>query len=326
MKNLLEYIIQQNRRLIFPIGAGDAIKNCCFPENISAEEREAEYLAFQCNELGYDLNCMTVSFNEMFHTFQMKTYSIGDKEEYCCSGQIATMEDLQLLKQSAENNRKVLDRHIAILQKLKEKTTRPVTIGTFGPLTLAGHIMGVEELLIGILKQSDFIRQLLTILTDCLHFWHTEIYKSGGDFIWIAEPVGMMISPSQFIEFVNPYLKRIYSCSPEAGFLHIPGDTRHLLEAMCSCGAQCLSLDYYVGMKYALEHVPNNVIILGDIDSKDILEQSPETIEEAVLRLNKDIESYPNAIVSTGGGILDESPFENITALIEVTREYGWTP
>lgn len=323
MRNLLEYILQQKKRLVFPIGAGDAIKNCTFEDHITAEEKKAEYIAYQCNELGFDLNCMTIPFTDMFQTFQMKTYNIGGEEEYCCAGQITTDNDLYFLKQAAENRREILDKYISILQLLKKKTDKPVTIGTFGPLTLAGHLMGVEEILIGILKQPDFIHHLLTIITDCLCNWHTEIHKHGGDFVWIAEPVGMMISPTQFFEFLTPYVKKIYNCSPEAGFLHIPGDTRHLLTPMCHCGAQCLSLDHYVGMKYALKHVPENIVILGDIDSRDILEKSPAEIREAVTYLNQTIESHPNVIVSTGGGITTESPFENITILITATEEYG---
>ncbi len=317
MRDLMAYVCAQGRRLVYPIGAG-ALGQAWWEEHravLSWEECAAQSMAWQCHTLGYDLNNITIPTLDMLEGLGISTDTLWDGSRYIPSGQLSTLEKAEAFFARAPREPEVLLRHLAALRRGKELCTKPIALGTFGPLTLAGYLMGAEELLVGMVEQPELVHRVLAGITEILVDWHRAGAEAGGDFLWVAEPMAVLISPQHFRTFVLPCLRALFTPEAPAGFLHIPGDTTYLLNDLVATGAQCLSLDAPVGMTRALATVPEHVVLLGDIDAFLLLEGTRAEVERAVEQLHRDIAGAPNVIISSGGGINAQTPYENIAAL-----------
>lgn len=323
MRDLLSYLQAQGRRLVAPLGAG-ALTGQWWeeqPPQWSWEERTARCLTWQCHTLGFDLSNLTIPTLDMLEDLGIGTGVLWDGSRYIPSGQLSTREEAAVFFARAPRRPPVLLRHLAALRRGKELCDKPIALGTFGPLTLAGYLMGAEELLVGLVEQPELVRAVLAGITGVLADWHRAGVQAGGDFLWVAEPMAALLSPRHFRAFVRPCLAALFSPEAPAGFLHIPGDTTCLLPELTATGAQCLSLDKPVGMTRALAQVPQNVVLLGDIDAFLLLEGERAEVVQAVDTLRLEIAGHPNVIVSSGGGISPHTPYENIRELFRAAAD-----
>jgi uroporphyrinogen decarboxylase len=100
----------------------------------------------------------------------------------------------------------------------------------------------------------------------------------------------------------------------------------HLLEKMANSGVNAISLDSSaagVDLQIAAETVPSNVIIMGNVNSTGvILNGSPAEVKAEVSQLLRDLDPYPNYILSTGCDLPQETPLENIQAFMETGRKH----
>lgn len=317
MQDLMAYVRAQGRRLVSPLGAG-ALGQAWWEAHraaLSWEECAAQNMAWQCDTLGYDLNNMTIPSFAMLEGLGIGTDTLWDGSRYIPSGQLSTVEEANAFFARAPREPEVLRRHLAALRRGTQLCSKPIALGTFGPLTLAGYLMGAEELLVGMVEQPELVRRVLTGITEILLDWHRAGVDAGGAFLWVAEPMAVLISPQYFRTFVLPCLRAIFAPEAPAGFLHIPGDTTYLLNDLVATGAQGLSLDAPVGMAQALAAVPEHVVLLGDIDAFLLLEGTRAEVDRAVAQLHRDIAGAPNVIISSGGGINAQTPYTNIEAL-----------
>jgi hypothetical protein len=173
-------------------------------------------------------------------------------------------------------------------------------------------------------RQSDVVKEKLSTITEILCNIAISFEANGADFLWIAEPTGVLVSPSYFRKFITPYLQQIFDRVSIPGFLHMPGDTNHLLGEMMTVGAQCLSLDSMVNFRELAYRLPPDICIRGNINSKALLYESKNEIIQKVSSLNRSIKNFPQFIIGSGGGLAAETPELNIKAIQEETDKHAW--
>ena len=83
-----------------------------------------------------------------------------------------------------------------------------------------------------------------------------------------------------------------------------------------------MSLDHHVDMRKIAYTIPADVVTLGTIDTISMAMDGVKKIEKKVIELNEKIKNFPNFIVSSGGGIIDGTPEENLNVLFEVTNRF----
>ena len=100
----------------------------------------------------------------------------------------------------------------------------------------------------------------------------------------------------------------------------------HLIEKMVESQVDAISLDSPeagVDLPRVAELVNDEVIIFGNISpTGHILNSTPAAVEKEVMQLLKSMEPYSNFVLSTGCDLPQETPFENISALLDTGREY----
>jgi len=322
VKKLIDYILQHDSRLVSPVGGGSVDK---FSSRINTslmkpEEELAYWMAFQSEEYGHEFLCSTMLDVHICKCLGLKTYVMPDGSEHVIEGQVSDTADLEKVNKISPLDHPLAKKYISCIKEFKKIAKKPVGGACFGPFTTAGGMMGTERLCINCIENPEFLERAIYITSNFIIKMALACEKAGADFFWIAEPTGVLISPQDFHEFSGKYIKEVFDNISIPGFLHIPGDTTHLIDEFIKTGAQCLSLDSYVDMRDMAHRIPPDVVILGNINSVSMLNNPVEKIAKDVEKLNSEIKNFPNFIISSGGGLSRETPEDNIKVLFEVTN------
>lgn len=215
-----------------------------------------------------------------------------------------------------------LAKELEDLKTLKKGTDLPVGGGCFGPLTVASSILGTEETIRLSARDPEFLEATVAYITEHMVHLAREEAKIGIDLFWIAEPLASLFPPKHFHRLCGKYLKAIYDASGAPGYLHVCGKTIKHTAAMVETGAQVLSIDYSTDIFDCIRMVPDDVVIMGNINPMLLKYGSKEEIIAETLKINDACKNYKNFIFSTGCSIPEETPIENINVMTEMTRNY----
>ena len=201
---------------------------------------------------------------------------------------------------------------------------------SWGPITTAGYVMGVEDMVMGLLMEPDTVKKLVGKVTGMVSSMQTRMIEAGATVMWMADPTSSedLISPDMFGEFSKPFIadvvKQVNRVDKDVPtFVHVCGRTIHILDQMPETGADCLSLDHAVDISKAKEIAGNRISIMGNLDPvQDMMMGTPETITKACY-------AVMDAVGDDGGFILApgcETPIstddENILAMGRAARTY----
>lgn len=229
-----------------------------------------------------------------------------------------------------ENLRTLLK--IATLTCNQAGTNTLVCFCAAGPFTLAGLLRGVENMCLDLYDRPDTAKELLDA---CAHYSLNLLVagvESGASMASIADPAASpnLISPRQFHEYAEPYLKTIVSGLREyfpgesiPVRLHICGDTTSIHDHMVDTRADILSLDQAVDLKKAKEAVGKKVCLMGNVDPSRLYRGEPSEIEELSRKCIKDAGEGGGFVLASGCEIPPDCPPENLKMLIHAARTSG---
>jgi uroporphyrinogen decarboxylase len=206
----------------------------------------------------------------------------------------------------------------------------PVTGALTGPFTTASFLIGTENLARLMLKNPDAVHQLCEVAVQGALAYAKAILDTGcTPSLTDAMCSTTVISPKQFKEFGQPYLKRLVEYIHGRGHavtLHICGKTAFIWEAMADTGADCLSLDNAASLEAAKEKVGHRVRLMGNVPPSEImLLGNPAQVRAAVRACVRQAHDNPRGlIVASGCSLPVETPFANIDAMLNAVREIGW--
>ena len=195
-----------------------------------------------------------------------------------------------------------------------------------GPFTLAGLMMGATEIAIATVEAKELVQAAAAYATEVIVPYAKALTAAGAEVICILEPTATFISPRAFKRYSGAYVRQIVDAlhaTPEdpVTLLHVCGDTRHLVRAMCETGVQGLSLDAPMDMVATIEAMPEDVVLVGNVDPVSVMaHSSPEYVASATRGLLEAMAPYGNFILSTGCDLPPETPLANIDAFMRAGR------
>jgi len=195
-----------------------------------------------------------------------------------------------------------------------------------GPFTLAGLMMGATEVAIATLEAKELVHAAAAYATEVIIPYAKALTAGGAEMICILEPTATFVSPRAFKCFSGAYVRQIVDAlhaTPEdpMTLLHVCGNTKHLVKAMCETGVQGLSLDAPMDMVATIEAMPEDVVLVGNVDPVSVMVQSsPEQVASATRGLLEAMAPYANFILSTGCDLPPETPLANIDAFMRAGR------
>jgi len=195
-----------------------------------------------------------------------------------------------------------------------------------GPFTLAGLMMGATEVAVATLEAKELVHAAAAYATEVIIPHAKALVAAGAEIICILEPTATFISPPAYKRFSGAYVRQIMDArhaTPEdpMTLLHVCGNTKHLVKALCETGVQGLSLDAPMDMVAAIEAMPEDVVLASNVDPVSVMVQSsPDQVASATRGLLEAMAPYPNFILSTGCDLPPETPPANIDAFMRAGR------
>ena len=87
---------------------------------------------------------------------------------------------------------------------------------------------------------------------------------------------------------------------------------------MCEIGSEALSLDSLVNFKTIAPKVKNDVVLIGNLDPVRVLRDlTPDQVKICTRNFLEETKGIKNLILSSGCDLPQDTPIENIEAMIE---------
>jgi len=191
------------------------------------------------------------------------------------------------------------------------------------PFTLAGHLRGVDNLMMDVVESTDAAHQLLEYSTQVLldHMEHYRALGVHGFFICDPTASGDLISPRHFEEFAAPHTKSVVQALKKLGMvtiLHVCGNTAKILPAVVDIAPEVFSFDHVVDTAVAKEAIGDSVCLLGNLDPVETLFRgtAAQVKERANASISKGREGG-GYVLGAGCDLCPETSVENVRAMID---------
>ena len=197
-----------------------------------------------------------------------------------------------------------------------------------GPMVNAGWIMGVSDLMTGIVMHPAEIHRFLDKITTTIIRWlHAQLetlHEPEG--IMLLDDVVGMVSPTHYEEFAAPYLRRIFDeFEGLVRIYHNDTPCPHLYSALAEANFDVFNFSHTADIAETKAKMGHRVALMGNVAPLDLgARGTPEEVEAAALACLDKAAPGGGMILSFGGGVSPDTPAENIDALLRAAR--NWQP
>ncbi len=194
--------------------------------------------------------------------------------------------------------------------------------GCEGPITAAGSVWGVENLMRNMIKNPDLVHKVLSACTDTIIDFCNAQMDAGVLGLGLAEPTASStcISPQFFKEFAVPYLKKITrKVNCPAFLLHVCGESQDLVKFVSKITNILIYSVDQVDISVAKETIGKKFLcMLGNVSTGLMRRGTPAEVEAATKACIQEAASGGKFILSTGCDIAPGTPPENIETLMRI--------
>jgi uroporphyrinogen decarboxylase len=129
------------------------------------------------------------------------------------------------------------------------------------------------------------------------------------------------LSPADYREFVLPHSRAVITrLRPEVPVIHFGVGTSTLLPSMKEAGGDVIGLDWRVELGAAWQRLGHDVAVQGNLDPAVLL-SDPRDIRRAAQTILEEAAGRPGHIFNLGHGVHQETPVENVKALVDIVHE-----
>ncbi len=197
----------------------------------------------------------------------------------------------------------------------------PIYALILGPLTLMGHLYGVDKIMRLSLKDRNLFFKLLENVTNFVVLYGNKLLETGADALAMGDPTASanLISPKVFKEFMLPVYKKLSSEIKGRVILHICGDTTLFLKDIKETGFCAFSFEGpAVKVEAAKEVLGNTMALFGNIPTVSVLMNgTPSDVEKSVYEA---ISGGINSVVAACSLPL-QTPTTNIKTMVKNVEE-----
>jgi uroporphyrinogen decarboxylase len=164
-------------------------------------------------------------------------------------------------------------------------------------------------------------RALMEHLAGNLAVYVKGQIEAGVQAVQIFDTWVGCLGPADYREFALPWSRMLLSALPQDfPVIHFGTGTGLLLGMMREAGGSVIGLDFHVELDTAWKKVGYTTGIQGNLDPSVLL-TNPAYIRSRVERILRQADGRPGHIFNLGHGILPDTPYENVTALVDMVHE-----
>ena len=219
----------------------------------------------------------------------------------------------------------VLEAAKRVVEKTDNKYYIQANIDT-GPYSLASVLRGAQPFILDLYDENrKDVEDFLKFCTDVVVAYGKAMIGTGVHAIQMGDSTASLLGSDLFKEFVLPYLndalERLSGTECDL-WVHICGDTRHLLPLLKELPMDGFEVDALVDMNTARKFLGDKIAIKGNIDTSFILQATENEVYEASINLLRNGSFKTGIILSPGCGVPKMTPVENLTAMVRASHDY----
>lgn len=196
-----------------------------------------------------------------------------------------------------------------------------------GPMVTAGWVMGITDLMTGLVTSPKQINRFLeTVTTTIINWLHAQLNTlTAPEGIMLLDDIVGMVSPEHYTEFVAPHLRRIFD--EFEGLIRIyHNDTpcQHLYPALAETNFDVFNFTHAVDIAQVKAAMGHRVAMMGNVPPLNVgVRASPDVVAQHAKACLDKAAPGGGMILSVGGGVSPGMPAENIDAMLQAART--WT-
>ena len=242
---------------------------------------------------------------------------------------VRTLEDVRRMKPfDAESD---LGYVMDAIRILRETLNGIPLIGFCGaPFTVASYIIeggsSREFLKTKTMMYSapEVFHALMDKLSDVLSNYLVAQIQAGAQAVQVFDSWVGALSPEDYETFVLPYSQKVLKAAEATSVpvIHFGTNTTTLLPLMKRAGGSVLGLDWRLPLDEGWKIIGHDRAVQGNLDPALLFAPLPE-IKARVHHILLQTECRPGHIFNLGHGILQNTPVENVKAVVELVHEYS---
>jgi uroporphyrinogen decarboxylase len=193
-----------------------------------------------------------------------------------------------------------------------------------GPGELATYLWGLENFLEGTYCESDLMKQLLGKVTETIIAWLTaqsQILENARGML-ITDDIAGLVSPEMYKEFLLPLHRHIGEKFKNMIYVfHCDTKADHILQFLPEIGIDVFNLGPTTDLAQAKNKIGKQICLMGNVDPVSILQNGSVTdVKMSAEKCLKEAMDGRRFLLSAGGGLNENTPEENIGALVEIAK------
>lgn len=264
---------------------------------------------------------LTVAFTPMGAPFEIKE-GVGPVIE----APVRHESDLERLHRFDPNEG--LSFVMETIRRLKTQLEVPLIGFTGAPFTLASYLVEggpsrdlryTKAMMLG---DPQAWSRLMSLLSDVVADFLDAQIRAGANAVQIFDSWVGSLSPEAYRLHLLPHMKSIFERLRPLGapVIHFGTGNPLLLPLMREAGGNVLGVDFRTSLTQAAEMIPG-IPLQGNLDPTTLF-AGPEVIRAEALKVLEQGSALTGHIFNLGHGILQHTPLESVTCLVDTVREF----
>ena len=316
-------IIREKNLVIPLLGApGTILSKTTLKENLTNSEVQYKTLSILIDKFSPDGIFPMMDLTVEIEALGSETNFPENANPSVAKPLINNREDLKILKGNWQGISGRMKVFIEVMEKIAKKYSIIKGGYVIGPFTMAGELMGANEIAIQAMLNPEMVSELVNFSLEVISEYANALFNAGADAIAVLEPLAVILSLKKYKEFsLYPFKKLVSNLNNKPLILHICGNSNHLIKSMLDSGAVGLSLDSVINFEELKKIIPQEITLMGNLNPvKIFLQSTPDQVAEATKSLKESMKDTKNFILSSGCDIPINTPLENIEAFMKVAR------
>jgi len=230
------------------------------------------------------------------------------REDAVIPGDLLDRSPISINLEALRIAKRTYGREVAILGKV------------MGPFSMTQVMQGVEKTMLGSIDDPQTLRYFLEVSSEILVRCANAQFEVGIDALAIGEggAGASMLSPLMYEELLADIHRRMIARIQGPTIMHICGDITPRLDSLAQVGFTVFNFDWAIDPRLMKKKAAGLFRIMGNINTTDLLQASPEVIEAQVFR---SLEAGTD-MISPGCAISPRCPSRNLRAMAAAIRKW----
>lgn len=169
----------------------------------------------------------------------------------------------------------------------------------------------------------EVFHALMQRLSSVLAEYITAQIHAGAQAVQVFDSWVGTLSPQDYEHYALPYSQQVLSVAQAKGVpvIHFGTNTSTLLPQMKRAGGDVIGLDWRIPLEDGWKLLGDNVAVQGNLDPA-VLFAPLAQIKDRVHDILHSANGRPGHIFNLGHGILQNTPVENVRAVVEMVHEF----